>query len=146
MIKRIIPICLTVVLILSVFSTMLSANEVPSDEINASNYLNSYAATLYSEGITGQLELSYQVYAKNYMTSVGVYKIVVRNSNGTIYKTIWGSTANGLLASNAWYHCDDYTITGLVSGNTYYCSVTVIAENSSGGDTRTVTTSLVTCP
>ncbi len=146
MIKRIVSICLVAVLILAACPLKVSANENPSDDINASSYLNSYAATLYSQGETGKLELSYQVYAKNYMTSVGIYKIVVRNANGSVYKTIWGTTTNGLLGSNAWYHCDEYTITGLVSGNQYYCSVTVIAENSSGGDTRTITTSLVTCP
>ena len=80
------------------------------------------------------------------MNTIGVYKIVVRKSDGTLNRTVWGSTANGLLKANDWRHFGTYTISGLTSGTTYYCTVTVIASDSSGGDTRTITTSLVTCP
>lgn len=145
MIKRVSLILLAVALLISALPLYSSAVAPVGDEIEASNYLTSYAAVLYSEGTTGKLKLWYQVYAKATMTEVGVYKIVVRKSDGTLVRTIWGSTANGLMATNSVFHSGTYTLS-LTSGTTYYCVVTVIAKNSSGSDTRTVTTAAVTCP
>lgn len=145
MIKRVSTIFLAVVLLLSALPFNTSAANPVEDEIEASNYLTSYAAVLYSDGTTGKLKLWHQVYAKAAMSEVGVYKIVVKKSNGTVVRTIWGSTANGLLAANSVYHSGVYNLS-LTSGTTYYCVVTVIAQNSSGADTRTVTTAAVTCP
>ena len=147
MIKRTFAVILVISMLFAACPVVpiTSASDVIPEEINASNYLSSYSATLYSTGTTGKLKLAYQVYAKNYMTKVGIYSMVVRNSDGSVYQTIWGSVANGLQASNALYHVGTYNLS-LISGHSYYCVVTVIAKNSSGSDTRTITTSLVTCP
>lgn len=146
MTKRIVAIILACTLLICAFPVASYAAAPEQNEIEASNYLSGYNATLYSDGTSGKLKLWYEVYAKETMSSVGVYKIVVKKSNGTIVRTIWGSTANGLLGANYWFHNGTYTISNLTSGTSYYCAVTVIAGNSSGSDTRTITTSLVTCP
>ena len=146
MTKRVLSILLVCAMLFTTLPMTSHAVLPEHDEIDASNYLSGYGATLYSEGATGELKLWYEVYAKATMSSVGVSKIVVKKSNGTIVRTIWGSTTNGLLAANYWFHNGTYTISGLTSGTSYYCVVTVIAGNSSGADTRTVTTTAVTCP
>ena len=146
MIKKVISLSLALVLLICAFPVTSHAVAPVQDEIEASYYLSEYGATLYSDGTTGKLKLAYQVYAKSTMSLVGVYRITVKKSDGTVVKTIWGSTTNGLLKANYWCHFGTYTITGLTSGTTYYCVVTVIAKNSSGSDTRSITTSLVTCP
>lgn len=143
--KRVLTILLVFALLLSALPVTTNAAGPDEDEIEASNYLTLYGATLYSEGITGELKLWYQVCARETMNSVGISKILVKKSNGTIVQTIWGSTANGLLAANSIFHSGTYSL-NLTSGNTYYCVVTVIAKNSGGSDTRTVTTTTLTCP
>lgn len=142
--KRIISIALALILAITMVSPVIAAEPEP-DDINASNYLTAYGAYLYSDGTHGKLKLSYEVYATNYMSSVGVYKIEVRKSNGTLYQTIWGSTSNGLLATNAIQKTGVYTL-NVTAGSSYYCKVTVIAEDSAGADTRTVRTGTVACP
>lgn len=145
MTKKMLAGMLAFAILLSIVPMAVYAQAPEGDDINASYYLSSYGVLLYSNGTSGKLKLDYEVYATNTMNTVGVYKIVVRKANGSVYKTIWGSTANGLEASNTWYKVGTYTLS-LASGNSYYCDVTVIAANASGSDTRTITTSLVTCP
>jgi hypothetical protein len=143
--KKLCSIALALVLLVTACPFAASANEVVPDEIDASYYLSMYGAYLYSTGTPGKLKLAFQVYATGTMTKVGIYRILLRKSDGTVNQTIWGSTTNGLQAANTWFHTGDYTMT-MVSGDTYYCTVTVVAQNSSGGDTRTITTNVITCP
>lgn len=141
--KRIVAMILAFILMISSMPVTVSAQE--EDDPRASRYLNMYSASLTSFGVTGQLNLAYEVYATDDMVDVGVFCLIVRNSNGTIHQTIWGSTTNGLLAANTWYHLGDYTL-NLTSGNTYYCSVYFIAEDANGSDVRKITTQLAVCP
>ena len=143
--KRIISGLLAVLLLLALVPfSGFAAEEEPEAE-RSSSYLNSCMAILYATGTTGKLTLEFDVTATGFMTRVGVYSIVVRNNDGTIHSTVWGSTANGLLKANAWYHAGEYTL-NLTSGNTYYCTVIFIARDSTGSDTRKITTSRVVCP
>ncbi|MBQ1389688.1 MAG: hypothetical protein IIY78_08690 [Clostridia bacterium] len=142
--KKIVSILLALILMISSMPVTVSAQE-EEDDPRASSYLNMYSASLTSLGVTGELNLAYQVFATDDMVDVGVFCLIVRNSNGTIHQTIWGSTANGLLAANTWYHVGDYTL-NLTSGNTYYCSVYFIAEDANGSDVRKITTQLAVCP
>lgn len=143
--NRIIALFLALILVVSfVPCTVFALGEAPNDA-KASSYLDMYGATLYSKGISGKLTLSFQVFATHNMDKVGVWGIIVRNNDGTIHNIIWGTTSNGLLDSNTWFHVGSYTL-NLTSGNTYYCTVIVIAEDANGGDTRRITTQHVTCP
>lgn len=143
--KRIIALFLAFVITVSFVSPSVFAHEEELDNINESGYLNMYSASLTSKGDTGKLNLSYVVYATDDMIKVGVWGIFVRNNDGTIHRIIWGTTANGLLAANTWYHLGSYTL-NLTSGNTYYCTVFFVAEDANGSDTRRITTQHVTCP
>ncbi len=143
--KRIVALFLAFTLmVLAVPNTVFAFDEETND-IKASSYLDMYTAALISKGITGKLTLAYQVFATHDMQKVGVWGIYVRNSNGTIQQFIRGTVANGLLTTNTWYHDGSYTL-NLTSGNTYYCTVIVVAEDANGGDTRSITTQQVVCP
>lgn len=143
--KRVISALLAAVLLINVLPFSVFSAENEPDDDRASNYLNMFFSELYSSGTTGKLYLDYEVVATGSMDSVGVFAIQVRNNDGTIHSTILGSTANGLLGANTWYHAGEYTL-NLTSGNTYYCTVIVIARDTNGGDVRKITTSHVVCP
>lgn len=143
--KRIILIFLASLIVVLSLSNMVYAHEDDSNSTKASSYLSMYTASLTSKGISGKLNLSYQVFATHDMQKVGIWGIYVRNSNGTIQQFIRGTVANGLLTTNTWYHYGSYTL-NLTSGNTYYCTVIVVAEDANGGDTRSITTQQVVCP
>ena len=142
--KRILALCLVITLLIAALPVCASAEDAEPEDTRSSAYLDMYSAIL-STSTTGHLKVTDLVYATDYMSAVGVFSITVRNNDGTIHQIIWGSTANGLLKANAWYHGGTYTL-NLVSGNTYYCTVKIIARDANGGDTRTVTTAHVTCP
>lgn len=143
--KRVISTFLAFMLLLTIIQFPAFATGDDSNGDRASSYLNMYSAELYASGTSGKLELEFEVVATGFMDSVGVFGIFVRNNDGTIYRTIWGSTANGLLDTNTWYHAGEYTL-NLTSGHTYYCTVIVIARDANGSDTRKIITSQVTCP
>lgn len=143
--KRIIAILLVIAIVgLSVPYSAVAYENDPNDA-KASNYLSMYTASLSSKGISGKLTLAYQVFATHDMDEVGIFGIIVRNNDGTIHQIIWGTTSNGLLAANTWYHYGSYTL-NLTSGNTYYCTVIFIAGDANGSDTRSIATQHVTCP
>lgn len=143
--KRIIAVFLAFLLVVSFVPFSAFAEEKGTDEPRSSSYLDMYSAALYSRGVSGKLQLEFEVFATGNMTKVGVYGIFVRNNDGSIHSVIWGSTSNGLLDTNTWFHAGSYTL-NLTSGNTYYCSVIVIAKDGNGSDTRTITTQHMTCP
>ena len=142
--KRVISVLLAFVIVASFLPYSSFADEEPNNP-KASSYLNMYSASLSSKGVTGKLNLAFQVFATHNMSKVGVWGVYVRNSDGSIYQYIWGTTGNGLIATNTWFHAGSYTL-NLISGNTYYCSVIVVAEDANGSDTRMITTQTVTCP
>ena len=143
--KRIIALLLAIAIAVSITPFSAFALEKVSNDTKASSYLDMYTASLSSKGISGKLTLAYQVVATHNMVKVGVWGIVVRNNDGTIHQYIHGTTANGLLISNDWYHIGNYTL-NLTSGSTYYCTVIVVAEDANGSDTRSITTQQVVCP
>lgn len=132
MLKRSASLFLTIAL-------MLGCMVLPADA-RASEYLSSYRALI--SGSSGKLEIGYTVVAGETMTSIGVSKIQIYKSNGTLVATITGSTTNGLLVKNSDAHSDTYTYSGK-SGESYYAVVTFIAKDSSGSDSKSVTTKTV---
>jgi hypothetical protein len=142
--NRVVAVLLAFAIVVSFLPHAVFAQE-ESHDTKASSYLNMYTASLSSKGITGKLTLTYQVFATHDMDKVGVWGIFVRNNDGTIHQFIWGTTANGLLATNTFHHLGNYTL-NLTSGNTYYCTVIFVAEDANGSDTRSITTQHVTCP
>lgn len=143
--KRLIAMLLALTIVVSFVPHTVFAQEEEPNDTKESSYLNMYSASLYSKGVTGKLTLTFEVFATDDMDRVGVFEIIVRNNNGTVHSIIWGTTTNGLLDTNTWFHAGSHTL-NLTSGNTYYCTVVVIARDANGGDTRRITTQHVTCP
>lgn len=144
MTKKIIALFLVAALLVAALPASVLAEKAEPENTRASSYLSAYS-TYLKAGTAGKLRLPFVVQATGMMTQVGIFSIVVRNSDGSIYQTIWGSTANGLLKANGFYHTGVYTL-NLISGNSYYCTVKFIAKDASGSDTRSMITSVVTCP
>ena len=109
----------------------------------ASNYLKLYGATLVTGDSHGQLDLNYNVSAKTMVTSIGISRIDLYTADGDYVKTIYGSTANGLMYSSGLSHYDIYTISA-TAGEEYYAEITFKAGNSSGSDTGTYITNIAT--
>ena len=138
MIKRYIAF----ILIIAIFCMHLSLPA--SAQMDSSEYIAMTYASLSQGNSSGKLVVDYSITGTSTMDTIGVSKIKVYKSNGSWYKTIYG-TVGGLLKQNRVTVTDSYTIT-CVSGQSYYCEVTLYAAKNGGSDSRTITTSTVTAP
>jgi hypothetical protein len=130
------------IIILSLFSGLIIN---ASAAITASDYLDNYAVSV-SAGANHSVIINFDVNATRIMNLVGASNIVVQvNNNGvwTGVATYFGSTSNGMLAANTFSYTGSKTYTGN-AGMQYRAIVTVYAGNSTGEDSRTVTTNAVT--
>lgn len=115
------------------------------DPYRASEYLLSYSVLMSApRGQSGVLEIIITVTPAGYMTSVGATLIKIYTENGSFVKSVNGTSSNGLLElhTGATY-MGTYVFDEAVSGESYYAEVTVYAGNSTGSDSRTVTTKVV---
>lgn len=135
--KRSIALICSVILMMSLFCGSANATTYASD------YLDSYDASLSTGIRSGQLSLSFCVYANDSMTSIGISSISVYTAGGTYVKTISGSTSNGLLASQTSRHEGVYTIS-MTPGQEYYLRLTFVARDSYSGDSKPFTTNTAT--
>lgn len=118
----------------------LSANAA---DTRASNYI-SYCEVTLSQGKTGEAILNYYVEAVTVSnTKIGISKIEIYTAFGDYVKTINGSTSNGLIVKSAKTHEGNYSIT-LPTGQIYYAYVTFIVENSTGSETKSISTNTLT--
>lgn len=142
--KRILTSIITVLLLLSVLGNVTMAALPETVVPNESSYLISYLATAATGNNEGEIRVTITVRsAKANLTEIGASKIVVCRSDGTPIRTYYGSTTNGLLSSGVYTYSYTYAIPNLEPSTSYYAQVTVIAADSSGSDTRTVTTNTV---
>ena len=139
MIKKFISVILVASIICLCFSLPASA------QMNASEYIAITYAGLGQGTSSGQLRVNYSITGTKTMDTIGVSKIQVYKSNGTLYQTIYGTVGSGLLQQNVITVTDVYTIS-CVSGQSYYCKVTLYAAKGGGSDSRTITTGTVTAP
>lgn len=130
---------LAILIVASIFSLPASASILESD------YINSYTTGLNQGTSNGQLKLNYTLVGTGTMDKIGISKIVVYKSDGTWYRTIYGTVSNGLLEQNTFVAFGTYRFT-VAAGVSYYCKVTYYAEKNGGYDTRTVQTRTVTAP
>ena len=119
-----------------------SASEV--EPYRASEYLLSYTVVISALNEPGCLELFIVVTPAGYMTSVGATSVKIYKENGSLVKSVTGTSSNGLLE----LHTDSpymntYVFDEAESGESYYAEVTVYAGNSTGSDSRTLTTRVV---
>lgn len=139
MLKRVLRKFIIFAMIVCVISTCVYGS------INSSAYIMSTSASVTQGSSTGQIKVHYSITGTSTMATLGASKIEVYKSNGTLYKTITGSFANGLLKQNGLVASGTYAVS-CVSGSTYYCKVTLYAGNSSGSDSRIIITGTVTAP
>lgn len=112
----------------------------------ASNYLTSYSVRLTRGSNSGELLLSYLVSTSaSGITRLGILSIFVYRTDGSLAKTIIGTTSNGLIQASSAAVNSTYSFT-CEPGTAYYCNVTFIAENASGSDVRDRTTNTVVAP
>ena len=139
MIKKIISLFVAIAVFVMLFALPVAA------DTRSSAYIMRTSAILTAGTSNGKIFVDYSITGRDTMATIGVSKIVVYRSNGTVYATYNGSVANGLMRQNALMASGTQTIYG-VSGTSYYCAVTLYAGNSSGSDSRTITTGTVTAP
>ncbi len=142
MTKKVIRL-LALILVLTLSFSLFSATAYAS--INSSAYISMTSASATKGSSAGKINVHYSITGMGMMDTIGVLCIDVYKSNGVLYKTIYGSTSNGLLINNDFVHAGTYTVT-CVSGNAYYCEVTLYAAKNGGYDTRTIQTQTVVAP
>ena len=131
------------ILIISIFCMHLSLPA--SAQMDSSEYIAMTYASLSQGNSSGKLIVDYSITGTSKMDTIGVSKIKVYRSNGSWYQTIYGTVGGGLLKQNKVTVTDSYTLS-CVSGQSYYCEVTLYAAKGSGSDSRTITTGTVTAP
>ena len=140
--KKRLPALFVVLALLISCCQLVSASNI---QPRASEYLSRYTVALGSGDETGTVKLAFSVTATNTMTQVGISKVEIYKSNGSYVTTIYGNSTNKLLGSSTEHHSGYYIYNG-VSGTSYYAKVTVFAKNSSGSDSRVVTTATAKAP
>lgn len=129
-------------LILCLILTATLCCGVASASTEASDYLSSYSATLFTGKSSGQLRLDFNVSGKANVTTIGVSQIDLYKENGTFVKTIMGSERNGLITSGQ-IHVYSYYFSA-TPGQKYYAEVWFSAQDDNGGDGRIFTTNAAT--
>lgn len=142
--RKLFSTIITVLLLVSILAGAVASASPESAVPCESGYLLAYSATAATGSERGAIKVTFIVKGmQENTTQIGVSKISVCRYDGTPMKTIYGSTANGLLAAGVLNYSGSYEITGLEPGTSYYALVTIIAADASGSDTRVVTTNTV---
>ncbi len=139
--KRVITFLAACILVIS---TLVPCNAEEVEPLRASEYLLSYSVLISALNEPGCLEIFITVTPAGYMTSVGATSVKIYKENGSLAKSVTGTSGNGLLelhTSASFVHA--YVFDEAVSGESYYAEVTVYAGNSTGSDSRTLTTRVV---
>lgn len=135
-------IALTLCLVTVLLCMIGSASASSEIDVYSSNYILSCNATLSSSG-NGKLTITASERTNGTMSTLGVSAIRIYKADGTYVTRILGSSSNGLLKKNGTSFNGSYTYQGS-SGTSYYVVVTFTASNSSGSDTRMITTATKT--
>ena len=134
-----VAIILSLALSISLFPAAVFADNLSSP------YIFMTSASLSQGSSAGKICVNYSITGMGRMDSIGVSSIAVYKSNGTLYTTIYGSVANGLIKTNTMVATGSYEIS-CTAGYSYYCDVTLIASKDGGYDTRTIQTGTVVAP
>ncbi len=136
--KKIIANILIITILLSFASLPVSA--VTNQGCRA---LSAVYASLYAGSSVGTIRLEYYVGSEgNTSSSLGISQIDVYSINGIKYKTIIGSTGNGLIVQGPQMTSGTYTIS-CQANTSYYCVVTFYSQGASGTHTMTYTTNTI---
>lgn len=139
--KRLSALFIIIALLVSCCQLVSASNIQP----RASEYLSRYTVALGPGDETGEVKLAFSVTATDTMSQVGISKVEIYKSNGSYVTTIYGNSTNKLLGYSTEHHSGCYIYNG-VSGTSYYAKVTVYAKDSTGSDSRIVTTATAKAP
>ena len=128
--------CLLVCVML--FSCCGSAFAAGSDTY-ASLSISSVSASMSTGTNPGEVRVIFSAKASKPASLIGASIITIYQSNGIRVATIYGSTANRLMASNTSSKSGSYTYKG-TPGVSYYAVVTITASAGGETDNKTVTT------
>lgn len=129
------------------FTVGVNASAVDDNAVSPlySEYIMAYYAAMNSDS-SGNLSVYVDLRATGVMSRIGAERIKIYEKNGNYYSCvrIFDSTnyPNMITASNR-YMKNAVTYKG-TPGKSYYAIITLVAENSTGGDTRTYTTPIIT--
>ncbi len=145
--KRALQLVLAIAFALSLCIYTAEAVPLTNDTVapmRASDYFGFYSASATS-GTTGEVAISFLIRPTKTMGTIGVTKIIIQEKDGNRWQDAYtktGTAYNGLLDSDVNSFRGSYTYAA-TSGKTYRAIVTLCAKDSSGGDSRTVTTNSV---
>lgn len=125
-----------------IFALLISV--VAFAAVQESSYLNAYYADVTRQG-GGVVSVDFGVLATHTMSKLGIYKIAVYRSSGSLVKSIYSTTAgySDLLTQNTsnYFHSVNVSLT---SGVTYYMVITFYAKDSNGSGSANYTTGTFT--
>lgn len=131
--KRTTTLLLALCLLFSCWGTEADA------AVYSSNYFSSYGCYVHNVG--GKVTFTATISAVHTMDRLGVTLIHIYKADGTFVKTVYGSTSNGLLEDNNSSFAAEYIYQG-VAGTSYYGVVYFTCRDSTGSDSRHVTTNV----
>lgn len=136
--KTIIKI-LSIVLILTFCITPIATASVL-----ASDFIYSRSVSAAASG-NGKVDFKFSITATGKMTEIGATKIEVKNSSGVTVKTFRNTDRDYsfMMGANKTMHSGTVTYQG-VPGNQYYAIAYFKAANSTGSDTDSVPSGIVT--
>lgn len=141
--KRTIALISALALMMSCLGTASAASEAAPE---SSPTLTGYYVVLDPGDSEGELDISFLVTATKWAESLGVSYIEIHEtSDGSLVKTIRGTTSNGL-KSEGFSFTNTYTYDGAISGMYYYAIVAIYAQVDGVVDSRTLRTVSVQAP
>ena len=143
-IRKYISLFLSMLLLLLMTLPVAAATPAPDDQVDpmSSAYISITSVTPI--GGNGQVKVNFSIVAKSPMVTLGATKVEIKNSSGTVVKTFSYTSTGGMIGYYKTAFTGSVTYTGATSGAKYYAVVTFKATNTSGSDTRTITTGYVT--
>lgn len=142
--KRIVTTILSLVIIVSL-SLPASASDM---QINASDYISSYVASVQADG-GGDITINFTIVGTGCMDQIGATEIYLYEKNGSstslvaIYSYTDSEYADAMMGYDVYRKSSSVSYVG-ISGRQYYARVYFIAGVNGGSDVRSYVTSSIT--
>lgn len=132
---KIIAFCLAIIMAIPVYA---SAAVIQPAQTQASDYLDSYQAYVYSAG-GGEIQVWFTVTGDTYMDDIGSLSISIYestdNSTWTFKKTFLHADNPSMLGHNDYFYSGHVSYQGVI-GRYYKAYVCIWAGKDGGGDSR----------
>ena len=143
--KRVLPVLLALVLLFGIPAAAMAVAPITEDP-QASYYFNDYAIAIGTS--SGQILVTVSVGATHVMTRVGVQQLVIKQYVGGRWEEF--TTVYGITNPSACYDYNsiDYLHTfyfNCLTGVQYKATATLLAVDSNGSETRSITSPAQLC-